>query len=153
MSEKYIITWDMLQIHARTLAQRLLPAKQWKGIISVSRGGLVPSAIIARELGLRYIDTICISSYDHNNQRELNIIKQAKGNGEGYIVVDDLVDTGGTAQTIIDIYPKGYFVTIFAKPAGRTLVNDYLIDVPQNTWIEQPWDMDKEIFVKPLCEQ
>ncbi|HBI3648212.1 TPA: xanthine phosphoribosyltransferase, partial [Proteus mirabilis] len=25
MSEKYVVTWDMLQIHARQLAQRLLP--------------------------------------------------------------------------------------------------------------------------------
>lgn len=39
MSEKYIVTWDMLQIHARKLAERLLPADQWKGIIAVSRGG------------------------------------------------------------------------------------------------------------------
>lgn len=153
MSEKYIVTWDMLQKHARTLAQRLLPAKQWRGIIAVSRGGLVPSAILARELGLRHVDTVCISSYDHNNQRELKVINRVEGDGEGYIVVDDLVDTGGTAQAIRDIYPKGYFVTIFAKPAGRPLVDNYVIDIPQNTWIEQPWDMEKEIFIKPLCEQ
>ncbi|MGL4858057.1 MAG: xanthine phosphoribosyltransferase, partial [Plesiomonas sp.] len=42
MTEKYIVSWDMLQIHARKLAHRLLPAEQWKGIIAVSRGGLVP---------------------------------------------------------------------------------------------------------------
>ena len=68
-------------------------------------------------------------------------------------MVDDLVDTGGTAQAIRDMYPKGYFVTIFAKPTGRPLVDDYVIDIEQNTWIEQPWDMAKEVFVKPLCEQ
>lgn len=75
MSEKYIVTWDMLQMHARTLAQRLLPGKQWKGIIAVSHGGLVPSAIVPRELGLRHIDTVYISSYDHNSQREIKVIK------------------------------------------------------------------------------
>jgi xanthine phosphoribosyltransferase len=50
MSEKYVVTWDMLQIHARKLAARLMPSEQWKGIIAVSRGGLVPGALLAREL-------------------------------------------------------------------------------------------------------
>ena len=130
MSEKYIVTWDMLQIHARKLASRLMPSEQWKGIIAVSRGGLVPGALLARELGIRHVDTVCISSYDHDNQR-------------------DLVDTGGTAVAIREMYPKAHFVTIFAKPAGRPLVDDYVVDIPQNTWIEQPWDMGV-VFVPPI---
>lgn len=93
MSEKYIVTWDMLQIHARKLASRLMPSEQWKGIIAVSRGGLVPGALLARELGIRHVDTVCISSYDHDNQRELKVLKRAEGDGEGFIVIDDLVDT------------------------------------------------------------
>ncbi len=92
MSEKYVVTWDMLQIHARKLASRLL-LEQWKGIIAVSRGGLVPGALLARELGIRHVDTVCISSYDHDNQRELKVLKRAEGDGEGFIVIDDLVDT------------------------------------------------------------
>ena len=135
MSEKYVVTWDMLQIHARKLASRLLPVEQWKGIIAVSRGGLVPGALLARELGIRHVDTVCISSYDHDNQRELKVLKRAEGDGEGFIVIDDLVDT---------------FVTIFAKPAGRPLVDDYVVDIPQDTWIEQPWDMGV-VFVPPIA--
>ncbi len=88
MSEKYIVT-DMLQIHARKLASRLMPSEQWKGIIAVSRGGLVPGALLARELGIRHVDTVCISSYDHDNQRELKVLKRAEGDGEGFIVIDD----------------------------------------------------------------
>ncbi len=133
MSEKYVVTWDMLQIHARKLASRLLPVEQWKGIIAVSRGGLVPGALLARELGIRHVDTVCISSYDHDNQRELKVLKRAEGDGEGFIVIDDLVDTGGTAVAIREMYPKAHFVTIFAKPAGRPLVDDYVVDIPQDT--------------------
>lgn len=81
MSEKYVVTWDMLQIHARKLASRLMPSEQWKGIIAVSRGGLVPGALLARELGIRHVDTVCISSYDHDNQRELKVLKRAEGDG------------------------------------------------------------------------
>ncbi len=140
---------DMLQIHARKLASRLMPSEQWKGIIAVSRGGLVPGALLARELGIRHVDTVCISSYDHDNQRELKVLKRAEGDGEGFIVIDDLVDTGGTAVAIREMYPKAHFVTIFAKPAGRPLVNDYIVDIPQDTRIEQPWDMGV-VFVPPI---
>ncbi|MEG3109633.1 MULTISPECIES: xanthine phosphoribosyltransferase [Pantoea] len=151
MSEKYVVTWDMLQIHARKLAQRLLPVEQWTGIIAVSRGGLVPASLLARELGIRYVDTVCISSYDHDHQREMKVLKRAEGDGEGFIIIDDLVDTGGTAQAIRDMYPKARFCTIFAKPAGRELVDDYIVDIPQNTWIEQPWDMGV-VYVPPIVK-
>lgn len=149
MSEKYVVTWDMLQMHARKLAHRLLPADQWKGIIAVSRGGLVPASLLARELNIRCVDTVCISSYDHDNQREMQVLKRAKGDGEGFIVVDDLVDTGGTAKAIREMYPKAHFATLFAKPAGRQLVDDYVVDIPKDTWIEQPWDM-AVTFVPPI---
>lgn len=149
--KKYTVTWDMLQMYGRELSSRLLPGSQWKGIIAVSRGGLVPAAILARELSIRYVDTVCISSYDYDHQREKVILKRAEGDGEGFIVIDDLVDTGGTAHSIREMYPKAKFVTIFAKPAGRELVDDYVIDINQDTWIEQPWDSGIT-FVKPLSD-
>ena len=155
MSEKYVVTWDMFQMHARKLSERLLPASQWKGIIAVSRGGLCPAAVLARELGLRHIETVCIASYhDHNNQGELQVLHAAQipNGGEGFIVVDDLVDTGNTARAIRQMYPNAKFVTVFAKPAGAELVDDYVIDIPQNTWIEQPWDLGLT-FVPPLSRK
>ncbi|KGQ69682.1 xanthine phosphoribosyltransferase [Chelonobacter oris] len=152
MSEKYIVTWDMFHMHARKLAERLMPASRWKGIIAVSRGGLFPSAVIARELGLRHVETVCISSYDHDQQSELKVLHAAQGDGEGFIVIDDLVDTGNTARAIRKMYPKAHFVTVFAKPSGAPLVDEYVVDIPQNTWIEQPWDMGIT-FVPPLSRK
>ncbi|MBE2895780.1 xanthine phosphoribosyltransferase [Pasteurellaceae bacterium TAE3-ERU1] len=152
MSEKYVVTWDMFQMHARKLAERLLPASQWKGIIAVSRGGLFPAAVLARELGLRHIETACIASYEHDQQSEIKVLHAAQGDGDGFIVVDDLVDTGNTARALREMYPKARFVTVFAKPAGADLVDDYVIDIPQNTWIEQPWDMGIT-FVPPLARK
>lgn len=153
MSEKYVVTWDMFQMHARKLSERLLPASQWKGIIAVSRGGLFPAAVLARELGIRHIETVCIASYhNHVEQGELKVLHRAEGDGEGFIVVDDLVDTGNTARAIRDMYPKAKFVTVFAKPAGAALVDDYVIDIPQNTWIEQPWDLGLT-FIPPLARK
>ena len=155
MSDKYVVTWDMFQMHARKLSERLLPASQWKGIIAVSRGGLFPAAVLARELSIRHVETVCIASYhDHNNQGELQVLHAAQvpNGGEGFIIVDDLVDTGNTARAIREMYPNAKFVTVFAKPAGAELVDDYVIDIPQNTWIEQPWDLGL-MFVPPLARK
>ena len=155
MSEKYVVTWDMFQMHARKLSERLLPASQWKGIIAVSRGGLFPAAVLARELSIRHVETVCIASYhDHNNQGELQVLHAAQvpNGGEGFIIVDDLVDTGNTARAIREMYPNAKFVTVFAKPAGAELVDDYVIDIPQNTWIEQRWDLGL-MFVPPLARK
>ena len=152
MSNKFVITWDNMQMYTRQLAEKLLPAEQWTGIIAVSRGGLVPAAILARELGIRHVDTVCIASYDHDHQRDMKVIKQADGDGEGFIVVDDLVDTGGTAEKIREINPRAKFVTVCAKPAGQHLVDDFVVSIPQDTWIEQPWDM-AVTYVDPIAKK
>ncbi|MDX2320516.1 MAG: xanthine phosphoribosyltransferase [Moritella sp.] len=152
MSDKFIVSWDDLQRDTRKLARKLLPASQWKGIIAVSRGGLVPSAILARELELRHVDTVCISSYDHDHQRDMTVLKSAPGDGEGFIIIDDLVDSGETAKKIRQMYPKGKFVTVYAKPLGEPLVDDFVTAISQDTWIELPWDMAIE-FVEPICKQ
>ncbi|CAL4321402.1 Xanthine-guanine phosphoribosyltransferase [Buchnera aphidicola (Eriosoma lanigerum)] len=151
MTNKYIVTWDMLHIHTKELAKKLMNFKQWNRIIAVSRGGLVPASILSRELGIRYVDTICISSYDFNIMRDIQIIKKAKGNCSKTIIIDDLVDTGGTASIIRKIYPNSYFVTIFAKPQARSLVDRYIIDVPQKIWIELPWDMSIS-YIDPMIK-
>ncbi|MBL4830689.1 MAG: xanthine phosphoribosyltransferase [Aliivibrio sp.] len=151
MTNKFIITWDNMQTYTRQLAERQLPAEQWKGIIAVSRGGLVPAAILARELNIRYVDTVCISSYDHDHQRDMTVLKAVEGDGEGFLIVDDLVDSGETAIKLREMYPKGKLITVCAKPSGKHLVDEYIVDIPQDTWIEQPWDM-AVTFVDPICK-
>lgn len=149
MTTKFVITWDNMQAYCRQLAEKQMPAEQWKAIVGVSRGGLVPAAILARELGIRYVDTICISSYDHDHQREMKVLKTIEGDGEGMLIVDDLVDSGDTAKKIREMYPKAKLITVCAKPAGRDLVDEYVVDIEQDTWIEQPWDMSLQ-FVQPV---
>ena len=48
-------------------------------VIGITRGGLVPATIVARELGVRMIDTVCVVSYDHQTQGELRLLKGAVG--------------------------------------------------------------------------
>ncbi|WP_343128344.1 xanthine phosphoribosyltransferase [Buchnera aphidicola (Takecallis taiwana)] len=152
MNKKHIVTWDMLHIYTKKLAYQIMNIKKWENIIAVSRGGLIPAALLARELSIRHVDTICISSYNYNYLKQIKLIKKSNLTGSNVIIIDDLVDTGGTAKLIRKMYPNAYFVTIFAKPQGRTLVDNYIVDIPQNIWIEQPWDMEIS-YIAPLIEE
>ena len=113
------VSWEELHRNAKALAWRLIDQGPWEGIIAVTRGGLVPAALVARELEIRLIDTVCISSYDHKDQREARVLKNFEGDGAGWLIIDDLVDTGKTAEVLRRMIPKAHFATIYAKPAGR----------------------------------
>jgi xanthine phosphoribosyltransferase len=134
------VSWEELHRHARALAWRLLDLRPFAGIVAVTRGGLVPAAIVARELDIRLIDTICIASYDDRAQRALTVLKALPGDGAGWLVIDDLVDSGETARAVRAMLPKAHFATIYAKPAGRALVDTFITEVSQDTWILFPWD-------------
>lgn len=145
------VSWDQLHRDARALAWRLADRGPWRGVIAVTRGGLVPTAIVARELEVRLIDTVCISSYDHMEQGGVEVLKKAAGDGEGMLIVDDLVDTGRTAKVVRELLPKAHFATVYAKPAGRPLVDSFITEVSQDTWIYFPWDTELQ-FVRPIVQ-
>ncbi|HZH26086.1 MAG TPA: xanthine phosphoribosyltransferase [Azospirillaceae bacterium] len=152
-NKNFPVSWEELHRHAKALAWRLSEKGPWKGIIAVTRGGLVPAAIIARELEIRLVDTACVSSYDHMNQREARLLKDVvdPGDGEGWLVIDDLVDTGKTFELLRKRLPKAHFATIYAKPAGRPLVDTFITEFSQDTWIFFPWDVELQ-FSRPIVE-
>ncbi len=142
------VSWDQFHRDARALAWRLASSGPFEAIVAITRGGLVPAAIIARELELRVIETVCIASYhDYKNQGGLQVLKtiaaevSKSGGGAKILVVDDLVDTGATARVVREMLPKAHFATVYAKPLGRPLVDTFITEVSQDTWIYFPWDM------------
>ena len=66
--------------------------------------------------------------------------------------MDDLVDTGKTAKVVREMLPKAHFATVYAKPAGRPLVDTFITEVSQDTWIRFPWDMEHR-FSEPLASR
>jgi xanthine phosphoribosyltransferase len=109
------VSWDQFHRDARALAWRLHAAGPFSAIVAITRGGLVPAAIVARELNVRLIETVCIESYqEYTKQGELRLIKPVAPDivalrGKGVLIVDDLVDT-------------------------------FITEVSQDTWIYFPWD-------------
>ena len=142
------VSWDQFHRDCRALTWRLNGVGPFHAVIAITRGGLVPGAIVARELGVRIIDTISIASYDHTKQGDINVLKGISdetaalggGTGKGLLIVDDLVDTGKTARVVRDLLPDAHFATVYAKPMGRPLVDTFITEVSQDTWIFFPWD-------------
>ena len=142
------VSWDQFHRDSRALAWRLSGAGPFEAIVCITRGGLVPAAIVARELGIRLIETVCVSSYDHTRQGDLKVLKEVAaavvasggGKGSGVLIVDDLVDTGQTAKVVRALLPRAHFATVYAKPMGRPQVDTYITEVSQDTWIYFPWD-------------
>ncbi len=150
------ISWDQIHRDSRALAWRLDgkgPNKgEWKAILAVTRGGMAPAMIIARELNIRTIECVSVKSYDYQNQSEAVELKAANdeliGDGEGILVIDDLVDSGKTLDFLRKKYPKAHYATVYSKPAGEPMVDTFITSVSQDTWIFFPWDMAMQ-YVQP----
>ena len=148
VEKSFPVSWDQFHRDARALAWRLASQRDdWRAIVCITRGGLVPAAIIAREIGTRLIETVCIASYhEYSEQGELRVLKEIspellKDEGDGILIVDDLTDTGKTAGLVRTMLPKAHFATVYAKPKGRPLVDTFITEVSQDTWIFVPWDL------------
>ena len=150
------VSWDQMHRDSRALAWRLdgkgPDAGAWKAVVGITRGGLVPAMIVARELDIRRVDTISIKSYNHQTQGAPQVIKAPQadlmGDGSGILIVDDLVDSGKTLEVVRKLYPKAHFATVYAKPSGKPQVDSYITEVSQDTWIFFPWDMALQ-YVQP----
>jgi xanthine phosphoribosyltransferase len=144
--QEHIVTWAEVHRDTKALVNRLIVAGPWRGIVAISRGGLVPATIFAREMEIRYVDTLCIASYDEKNQSEITLIKSpdeaVADAGKGWLLVDDLVDTGTTMRAAKELLPESHVATVYAKPDGMPYVDTFVHEVAQAVWIFFPWDTD-----------
>jgi xanthine phosphoribosyltransferase len=147
-SQTHSIDWTALHRDVALLAAQLREKGPFERIIAIARGGLVPAALLARMLDLRLIDTLCISSYDDKLQRDgepvllKGIIGEIPDGGAGWLVVDDLADSGNTLRTARHLLPKAHIATIYAKPNGAPMVDTLAVTVDQSVWLVFPWDQD-----------
>ena len=146
--KSFPVSWQELHRDAKALAWRLSAMGNFTAVVAITRGGLVPAAIVARELGIRVIETVCVTSYEHVTQGELRVLKGVAaavagaggGRGKGVLVVDDLVDTGKTLRLVRELLPEAHYAAVYAKPMGRPMVDTFITEVSQDTWIFFPWD-------------
>ncbi|CUH77381.1 xanthine phosphoribosyltransferase [Tropicibacter naphthalenivorans] len=155
------VSWDQLHRDARALAWRLQGQGPedgaWRAVVAITRGGMAPAMIVARELDIRTVDTISVKSYHSgggkaDQRREAQVLKspdaELMGDGTGILIIDDLVDSGKTLELVRKLYPNAQIATVYAKPMGRPQVDTFITEVSQDTWIFFPWDLALQ-YVKP----
>ena len=151
--KNFPVSWDDIHRNSKALAWRLLDKQEWKGIIAVTRGGLVPACVVARELNIRLVETFCVVSYEVKEQGAANILKQPDiGTGNDWLVIDDLTDTGNTFRLIREHLPDAHFACVYVKPQGRDTADTFITEVSQDTWIHFPWDLSSQ-YSTPIVDQ
>ncbi|HEX2888571.1 xanthine phosphoribosyltransferase [Vineibacter terrae] len=154
-TKMFPVSWTELHRDAKALAWRLADLGPFKGLVAITRGGLVPAAIVARELNVRLIDTVCCSTYEKTRRGgKVEVLKGTQAeqdSGEDWLIVDDLVDTGITAERVREMMPRAHFATVYAKPAGKPMVDTFITEVSQDTWILFPWDQEA-VMSTPIVE-
>lgn len=141
-------SWEDIADLSERLADKLKPfSSADAALVAITRGGLIPAALVARHLGIRYIDTVGLASYDGKAQSDIQLIKalsplqkRIDENGANLLIIDDLVDTGKTGDFLRKMYPKARLGTLYAKTHGLSHADVYVEEIPSDTWIDFPWE-------------
>ncbi len=152
------MSWEHFHRDCRALAALLAPGRRFERLVAVTRGGLIPAGIVARELEIRVVETISVASYrDEREQGRLELLKDltpafTADGGAGLLVVDDLVDTGETARFLRERLPLAHLAAVYAKPQGKPLLDTFVQEVSQDTWIYFPWELGLS-FQPPMADR
>ena len=145
-NKKVYISWDQFYKDTLELCNKITNLKDIKGMVCITRGGMVPGCIVASKLNIRKIETISIKSYQDNLEisDSFEILVEPKEAlqdlGKNWIVIDELIDSGQTLKHIKQILPFANIYTVYSKILDSDLVNSYFRYYDKSHWICFPWE-------------
>ena len=141
MSEQKIyLSWEEFERDIKLLADKIDAGKISK-IVAVTKGGLIPAYYLAKYLNVKYLETLCISSYDaKDNPQEPVVIPFSKeiDTRKGWLIVDDLADRGKTMELARAYFPNASFACLYKKP--HTLKDPDFFVSEKDSWVVFPWE-------------
>lgn len=145
-AKSYPVTWEQQYRDSRALAWKLLERRgTFHGIIAATRGGLVPAAVIARELDIRRAETVCFAHAGWEAHIEAcRKLTSFDANDKGCLIVDDLADEGHAAGEIRRLRPAACLAVLYVKPQSKALADAFITEVSGETWLSFPWGMETE---------
>ncbi len=143
------MSWNQIHSAARVNYESLRETFAPTSILAITRGGLIPAALFAYFFDVKKISVVGMERLGTEDggryvHRLNDFPSYSEEEQETLLIVDDVADTGITAEVVRQFYPKAKIVTLSAKPAGRDKVDRYSIVVPQDTWIVFPWAVDSD---------
>ncbi len=145
------LSWARIHADAKALANQLRPLGPWPSMVAITRGGLIPACLVAHELDIHCIETLGLQSYSKENQPgDIQMVKPLPASFDRQarvLVIDDLVDTGQSAQAIRQLLPRAHIATLYAKPKGLAMVQSHVANFAQDAWIIFPWEQTQHAAV------
>ena len=124
------------------LAKKIKKKYKPEKLILISRGGLIPGSIIANYLGIQDVDVIALKTYaDRKRSKEIKVYKRLKSEKK-LVVIDDLVDSGETANIVKEMMPNSKFAVLYAKTSGKKQADLHLYNFKDSDWLVFPWEQD-----------
>lgn len=142
--QKIFLDWTQIHNDACQLAALLRQKGTWEHLIAITRGGLVPAAIIAQQLNIRYIDTVCLQSYGEDaKQGDLHLLKAPLApEASSILVIDDLIDSGQTYEAVKKLLPQATYGVLYVKEPVPSAVPNYVSTMPRSAWVVFPWEVE-----------
>lgn len=143
---KQPISWQEIEYWSDKLAEKIAADcadLSQATLVSIARGGLVPTQLIAYKLNIRDIRVMKLSSYDDENMRgQINDITTDRlFDGGNVYVIDDLADSGATIKYIRKRFPAARICTLLEKTCCKEHPDICAREgVDKDTWIVFPWD-------------
>ncbi len=149
------LTWKGIEDAVSRATPTLAPMR-FKHLVAITRGGLIPTALLANTLNIRDIGCIMARSYKDDRSRESVKVSRPPCsfvyNNPQTLFVDDITDTGHTMAVIARMYPNAWRFALVTKPQGRPYVSGCAISVNQDVWVNFPWENTQKEGVH-LCEE
>lgn len=144
---KRVFGWKEIEQLSQKLCDTLPKGYICDGILCVSRGGLVPTHIIAQILDVKTIKVICLASYENTEKTGLKVIGEPPRlpeEGKNWLVVDDIADTGETMEHIKDMFPNARRVALVCKDysPAKKVIHKSATTLPPFVWAVFPWERE-----------
>ncbi len=140
---------DILEL-SETLATQIIESHKrvpFQHIVAISRGGLIPLGLLLQRIkfGEAQFHILKVSSYINRVQchkvktpcLDIDDIDNMRT-----LIIDDIADTGATFNAVRKVSPRVTCTAFYSKPRGESTCNYYAKFIPQNTWVEFPWELN-----------
>lgn len=145
-----MLSWGRIERLAMQLAEKI-EASGFKPeiLVGIAIGGLVPLALLARELDVRNVVTVTARSYDNKTKLQGEIVishmPEVHLRGKRVLLVDEMADSGGTLKVISGILTSRYEVdelkiaTLVVNKENCTFPPDFSV-LSVDRWVNFPWE-------------
>ena len=147
MKTKKRISWKRFHLLVKQLAAIVKEAGFVPDvIIGITRGGLVPLAIMGEIVGTKNVATISARSYDGVKKSELSVtaLPEIDMKGKRVLLVDEITDSGETFKKIAELIRKRYepkevkTAVVVVNKAHCNHWPDFFVQETE-VWVVFPW--------------